>query len=125
LNPDDYSAISGNVFHITPSLHYSSDPEFYATPCGGNSKPGPLVPGIYFISGFTGRRCNMESRPWQRHYDYNVPTTIRYPRLAAHELLGIPVNTFPDKPATSFYGTDITFYELRRQVLQMANANNK
>jgi long-chain acyl-CoA synthetase len=64
----------------------------------------------------------MGDRPWQRHYDYNVPTTIRYPRLAAHELLGIPANTFPDKPATNFYGTDITFYELRRQVLKMANA---
>jgi len=64
----------------------------------------------------------MENRPWLRHYDYNVPTTIRYPRLNAHDLLGLPANTFPDKPATNFYGTEITFYELRRQVLRMANA---
>jgi len=64
----------------------------------------------------------LESRPWLRHYDYNVPTTIRYPRLAAHEMLGIPAGTFPDKPATNFYGTEISFYELRRQVLRMANA---
>jgi long-chain acyl-CoA synthetase len=64
----------------------------------------------------------MENRPWLRHYDYNVPTTIRYPRLNAHDLLGLPANTFPDKPATNFYGTEISFYNLRRQVLRMANA---
>jgi len=64
----------------------------------------------------------MENRPWQRHYDYNVPTTIRYPRLAAHELINIPAGSLPDKPATNFYGTEITFYELRQQILRMANA---
>jgi len=64
----------------------------------------------------------MENRPWLRHYDYNVPTTIRYPRLNAHDLLALPANTFPDKPATNFYGTEISFYDLRQQVLRMANA---
>ena len=37
----------------------------------------------------------MESRPWQRHYDYNVPLTIRYPRIPLHELLSIPANSYP------------------------------
>jgi len=64
----------------------------------------------------------MENRPWQRHYDYNVPLTIRYPRIAAHHLLDIPVGNFPNKPATNFYGTEITFWELKQQVLRMANA---
>jgi long-chain acyl-CoA synthetase len=64
----------------------------------------------------------MANRPWQRHYDYNVPTTIRYPRLAAHDLLGIPASAFPDKPATYFYGAEITFHELRQHVLRLANA---
>jgi long-chain acyl-CoA synthetase len=64
----------------------------------------------------------MEDRPWQRHYDYNVPTTIRYPRIPAHELINIPAGSFPDKPATNFYGTEITFYELRAKILRMANA---
>jgi long-chain acyl-CoA synthetase len=64
----------------------------------------------------------MESRPWQRHYDYDIPTTIRYPRLPAQYLLGIPSNSFPDKPALNFFGTEITFWELRQQVLRMANA---
>jgi len=64
----------------------------------------------------------MENRPWQRHYDYNVPLTIRYPRIAAHHLLDIPAGNFPDKPATNFYGTEISFWDLKQQVLLMANA---
>jgi long-chain acyl-CoA synthetase len=64
----------------------------------------------------------MESRPWQRHYDYNVPLTIRYPRIPLHDLLGIPANSYPDKPALNFYGTEMTFWELRCLVLRMANA---
>jgi len=64
----------------------------------------------------------METRPWQRHYDYNVPTTIRYPRLSIQDVLQIPANAYPDKPALNFYGTEMTFWELRQQVLRMANA---
>ncbi len=64
----------------------------------------------------------MDSRPWQRHYDWNVPETIRYPRIMAHELLGISVNAFPDKPATSFFGTELTFWELRNQIMRMTRA---
>jgi long-chain acyl-CoA synthetase len=64
----------------------------------------------------------MEAKPWHRHYDYNVPTTIRYPRLPVHELIQIPANAYPDKAALNFYGTEMTFWELRLQVLRMANA---
>ena len=64
----------------------------------------------------------METRPWQRHYDYNVPTTIRYPRLQIQDILQIPANAYPDKPALNFYGTEMTFWDVRQQVLRMANA---
>jgi long-chain acyl-CoA synthetase len=64
----------------------------------------------------------LKPRPWQRHYDYNVPTEIRYPRIPIQDLLGIPANAFPDKSACIFYGTEISFWELRQQVLRMANA---
>ena len=64
----------------------------------------------------------MDNRPWQRHSDYNVPLTIRYPRIAAHYFLDIPAGNFPNKPATNFYGTEITFWDLKQQVLQMARA---
>jgi len=64
----------------------------------------------------------MENRPWQRHYDYDVPVTIRYPRIPAHGILEIPAGAYPDKPAMNFYGTEMTFWVLRQQVLRMANA---
>jgi len=64
----------------------------------------------------------MESRPWQRHYDYCVPPTIRYPRMAVHELVNIPAGSYPDKPAMVFYGTEITFWQLRDEMVRMANA---
>ena len=64
----------------------------------------------------------MDERPWHRHYDYATPTTIRYPRLAVHDLLGIPANAYPDKAALTYFGTEVTFWELRLQVLRFANA---
>jgi len=64
----------------------------------------------------------MEDRPWHRYYDYNVPATVRYPRICIHDLLTLPTNTFPNKPATIFFGTEMTFSQLRSQVLRMANA---
>ena len=67
----------------------------------------------------------METKPWHRHYDYNVPTTIRYPRIAAQAFFDLAAGTFPDKPATNFYGTEITFWQLREQMLRMASALGK
>jgi long-chain acyl-CoA synthetase len=64
----------------------------------------------------------MEHRPWQRHYDYDVPANIRYPRIPAQDFLYMAARGFPDKPALNFYGTEITFWELRSQVLRMAEA---
>ncbi|MCX7981978.1 MAG: long-chain fatty acid--CoA ligase [Syntrophales bacterium] len=64
----------------------------------------------------------METKPWHQHYDYNVPTTIRYPRLAIHELMGLPSNAYPDKPALNFFGTEISYYELRTLSIRFANA---
>ena len=64
----------------------------------------------------------MEDKLWHQHYDYNVPTEIRTPRIPAHELLGLPANLYPDKPAIYFGGTEITFYELKQLAARMANA---
>jgi len=64
----------------------------------------------------------MAEKPWLRHYDYNVPTTLRYPRLGAHEILNIPCNAYPNKAALNFFGSEMTFWELRGQVLRFATA---
>ena len=66
----------------------------------------------------------MEGKPWHRHYDYTVPTTIRYPRLAVHELLGIPANAYPDEAALNFYGTErlASFFDTHRWLPQPRTA---
>ncbi|MEW6111372.1 MAG: long-chain fatty acid--CoA ligase [Thermodesulfobacteriota bacterium] len=64
----------------------------------------------------------MESRPWHRHYDPWVPTTMRYPRIKIQDFLNSAANIAPDKPALDFYGSRLTFREVRRQSLRMANA---
>jgi len=64
----------------------------------------------------------MIEKPWHRHYDYNVPTTIRYPRLVVHELLDLPAGAYPDKAALIFFGSEMSFYELRQESRRFANA---
>jgi long-chain acyl-CoA synthetase len=64
----------------------------------------------------------MEYRIWHDHYDYDVPTTLRYPRILVHDTLQIPANSHPDKAAILYEGQEITFWELRQLVLRFANA---
>jgi len=64
----------------------------------------------------------LDVKPWHQHYDYNVPTTIRYPRFPAQNLVHIAAAQFPHKAAVDFYGTVITFAQLRAQMLRLANA---
>jgi long-chain acyl-CoA synthetase len=62
----------------------------------------------------------MQSRPWQRHYDFQVPESFKYPQIPASQFLILASKLYPDKPALNFYGSEITFWELRRKVFAMA-----
>ena len=64
----------------------------------------------------------MEKRPWQRHYNYDVLTTIRYPQISVHGLLQVSAKAYPDKAALNFFGTEISFWDLRQTSMRMANA---
>ena len=64
----------------------------------------------------------METRFWQNSYDYNVPTSIRYPKFPVHQLVNIAAAQFPAKAATDFYGSAMTFGQLRTQMNRLANA---
>ncbi|HOJ51611.1 MAG TPA: long-chain fatty acid--CoA ligase [Syntrophales bacterium] len=64
----------------------------------------------------------MEEKFWQRFYDYNMPTTIRYPSITIPELLQIPANVLPDKAAAIYEGAELSFFDLRHHALRMANA---
>lgn len=64
----------------------------------------------------------MQSKPWQKNYDYPVPTTIRFPQFPAQNFLHSAASQYPFKAATDFYGSEMTFTQLRTQMLRMANA---
>jgi long-chain acyl-CoA synthetase len=64
----------------------------------------------------------LQTRPWQKNYDYLVPTTIRFPRFPVQNFLHLAASQFPFKAATDFYGSEMTFTQLRTQTLRMANA---
>lgn len=64
----------------------------------------------------------METRFWQANYDYNVPATIRYPKIPLQNIVHLAAAQFPHKAALDFYGSQLTFKEVRNQVLRMSNA---
>ena len=55
----------------------------------------------------------MESHPWHKYYDYNVPTSIRYPRIPVQNLMHFAASQFPNKTAVDFMGAKMTFAQLR------------
>lgn len=61
-------------------------------------------------------------RPWIRHYDYNVPFTIRYPRWTVSDIIQLPANQNPDQTAVNFFGAEMSYWELRTRILRMSNA---
>jgi len=67
----------------------------------------------------------VENRPWQKFYDFNVPKSIRYPRVPVQNLFHLTAATFPDKAALNMGGSELTFWQLREQMLRLANALGK
>jgi long-chain acyl-CoA synthetase len=64
----------------------------------------------------------MEEKPWHKRYDFYVPTTIRYPQIPIQKLFYRAAAAFSDRTAINFYGTEMSFWQLREQMLRMTNA---
>lgn len=64
----------------------------------------------------------MKEKPWHQLYDFYVPTTIRYPRIPVQKLFHKSASIFADRTAINFFGTEMTYWQLREQVLRMAHA---
>jgi long-chain acyl-CoA synthetase len=64
----------------------------------------------------------LETRFWQKNYDYNVPTSIRYPKFPIQNFLHLAAAQYPYKAAVDFYGSELTNSEVRSQMLRLANA---
>jgi long-chain acyl-CoA synthetase len=54
----------------------------------------------------------MSDRPWLKHYDEGVPTTIDYPKVPLHRLLEDSARDFPDRPCTIFKGAELTYSQM-------------
>ena len=63
----------------------------------------------------------LRRRPWLKQYDWSVPWTINYPRFPAWELLRNAASQEPDKAATWFYGTTLSFLELYTTSIRLSN----
>ncbi|PKN18235.1 MAG: long-chain fatty acid--CoA ligase [Deltaproteobacteria bacterium HGW-Deltaproteobacteria-6] len=63
-----------------------------------------------------------ETRPWLNCYDYCVPKTIQYPKIPIQDLVHLAAAMYPRKASTNFYGSEMTFRQIRSQMLRMSNA---
>jgi long-chain acyl-CoA synthetase len=61
-------------------------------------------------------------RPWLRHYDYWVRPSLSYPGRPLIEILAAATVDVPDRPATSFFGAELTYRELKRRSDRLAAA---
>jgi long-chain acyl-CoA synthetase len=55
------------------------------------------------------------ARPWLKHYDYWVPPHATYPSRPLSEILAATAVDLPDRAATSFFGAELTFRDLKRR----------
>ncbi|OEH91892.1 long-chain-fatty-acid--CoA ligase [Bacillus solimangrovi] len=60
-------------------------------------------------------------RPWASHYPTEIPQKIDYGNKAIHHYLLETAKNHPEKKALYFYGTEMTYKELLRQVKKLAN----
>jgi long-chain acyl-CoA synthetase len=63
-----------------------------------------------------------DKKPWLKYYDPGVPESIHYPQIPLQQLVHIAAATLPYKASTSFFGSELTFRQIRAQMLRMANA---
>jgi long-chain acyl-CoA synthetase len=61
-------------------------------------------------------------KPWLKHYDFWVPATATYPRQPAYRALDIGAGNYPDRPATIFFGAEMTYSQLKDRSLRLATA---
>lgn len=60
------------------------------------------------------------SRPWERHYDYWVRPHTTYPGRPLSDILSASAVERPDRAATSFFGAELTFLDLKRRADALA-----
>ncbi|MFQ5597510.1 MAG: long-chain fatty acid--CoA ligase [Nitrospiria bacterium] len=62
------------------------------------------------------------NRPWLNDYEPNVPHTLLYPEKPLFHFLIDTANRFPDHPALTFYGKEMTYRALDEETSRFAHA---
>jgi long-chain acyl-CoA synthetase len=61
------------------------------------------------------------NKPWLTHYPPQIPHTIDYPNKTLQQFLQEAASQFPNKIAIHFLGKELTFQEVYKQALKLAN----
>jgi long-chain acyl-CoA synthetase len=67
-------------------------------------------------------KATMEARPWHKHYDEGVQTSLDYPEKPLHHFLEDAAGEFPDKPCSIFKGASVSYAEINDSADRMAAA---
>ena len=62
------------------------------------------------------------NRPWLRSYGSHTPCTVPIPRQPLHKFLEAAADNVPQRTATVFYGSELTYQQLEWQANQFAHA---
>jgi long-chain acyl-CoA synthetase len=62
------------------------------------------------------------ARPWLKHYDYWVKPHATYPGRPLSDILAATAVDLPDRAATSFFGAELTYMDLKRRADAFAAA---
>ncbi|HYK04989.1 MAG TPA: long-chain fatty acid--CoA ligase [Thermoanaerobaculia bacterium] len=63
-----------------------------------------------------------DTRPWYSQFDYWVRPNLNYPRRPLTDILRIAASDVPDKPATAFHNTQLTYAEVKDRSDRFATA---
>ena len=69
-----------------------------------------------------GRDEIRRERPWLEDYENGVPYTVDVPNIPLHHLLRSSVRRFPNRPATFFEGSRLSYRRLNHEANRFANA---
>ena len=66
-------------------------------------------------------RAPLNGRPWTRHYDPDVPATLRYPAVPLQAFLDDAAESYPDATATIFFNRKRTYRSMSDDAWRFAN----
>ena len=60
------------------------------------------------------------NRPWLASYDFWVPSTTNFPKQSLYQILQTAASQYRDRPATAFFGAQLTFGEIKEKADRLA-----